>query len=187
VSDDERKLLTRRELAELRDVHPQTVTKWESEGLPVAEKGGPGRPSHYDPDEVADWLASREASAKNGTRFDLVQERARKERAQAQLAELNYQERLGELLEKDDVAKTWESEVAAARAILLAVPQTWADRIHRAGALDGVAGVERELRVMARETLRELTDPERDLDGDAQGDELETATVSTKTKASRKK
>jgi hypothetical protein len=40
--------------------------------------------------------------------------------------------------------------------------------------------------VMRNETLRELTDPERDLDGDAQGDELE-APAPTKTKASRKK
>ena len=35
-------LVTRRALATQLGVHPQTITKWESEGMPLVERGGQG-------------------------------------------------------------------------------------------------------------------------------------------------
>lgn len=154
-------MLTRRELASLLGVHMQTVTKWEREGMPIAERGRRGKASLYSEVAVRAWIAAREEAAQNGSRLDVTQERARKERAQAQLAEQKYQQLAGELLPKEDVAKVWAAEIAGARSVLLAVPTTYADRAYRAATLHGVGAVEEVLRDAIHEVLRELADPER--------------------------
>jgi hypothetical protein len=158
-------LLTRRELAGLRDlpgqtgpVHMMTVTKWERAGLPIAQRGRAGKPTLYSEVDCRAWLAAREEAAKNSGALDVAQERARKEHWQALLAEQLHQARERELLPRADVEKAWAAEVAAVRAKLLAWPTTLADRIHRAGALEGIAGVERALHEAVREVLRELAE-----------------------------
>lgn len=49
------KLVTRRELAEKHSVHMQTITKWEREGMPVAERGPKGATVA----DVRAWLKAR--------------------------------------------------------------------------------------------------------------------------------
>jgi phage terminase Nu1 subunit (DNA packaging protein) len=157
-----RDLQTRREIADAFHVHMQTVTKWERSGLPIAERGGKGRPSRYSLADVREWLEGKRANPqRNGA--DLAVERARKERAQAILAEQMYQARSRELLPAAEVERAWAAEVAAVRAAILATYTTAADRIHRTAILEGVAGVERDLRELATTLLRELASPERDL------------------------
>lgn len=152
-------LLTRRELSERLQIHMQTITKWERDGLPIAERGRKGRASMYRLSEVVAWRSAREqAAAKPGGPIDVAQERARKERAQALLAEQLYATRSGKLLPADEVEKAWTAEVAAVRTLMLSAPTTWADRIHRAGTTDGLAGVERELKALIHGFLRELAD-----------------------------
>lgn len=158
--------LTRRELAGVLGVHMQTVTKWERDGMPIAERGRKGKPSTYSEPAVRAWLQQREeaaraAAAGDGPILDLAQERARKERWQGLLAEQTFKAREKELLPRVEVEKLWSAEVAAVRAKLLALPTTLADRLHRAATLEGVLGVERILHEAVRETLRELADPLR--------------------------
>lgn len=148
--------LTRRELAEALGCHMQTVTKWEREGLPIAERGRKGRPSRYDEVAVRAWLAEREERAQSPQALDLVQERARKEHWQALLAEQTFRVRERKLLDADEVTKTWGAVVTAIRARLLTVPTSYADRIHRATTLDGLPGVERVLRDVMHDVLHEL-------------------------------
>lgn len=148
--------VTRRELAVALNCHMQTVTKWEREGLPIAERGRKGRPSRYDEAAVRAWLAAREERAQTGQALDLVQERAQKEHWQALLAEQTFKVRERKLLDADDVAKTWGGVVAAIRAKLLAVPTSYADRVHRATTLEGLAGAEHVLRDAVYDVLREL-------------------------------
>lgn len=155
-------LITRRELAELRAVHYNTVIDWERDGMPVAKKGSRGRPSMYSQAAVEAWLEAREAAAANGSRLDVSQERARKERAQALLAEQMYASRARDLLSRTDVEHEWAAEIAGVRAVFLAVPTTFAARVFRAGTLDGEAGTERVLREVVNEVLRELADPDRE-------------------------
>lgn len=150
-------LVTRRQLAELLDVHMQTVTKWEREGLPVAARGRKGKPSKYSEAEARAWLEAREEAAKQpGAALDLVQERARKEHWQALLAEQTHKARERELLPRAEVEKAWGAEVASVRAKLLAWPAMLADRVHRAATLDGLPGVERVLHESVRDVLRDL-------------------------------
>ena len=153
-------LVTRRSLAVALGVHPQTVTKWEREGLPIAERGRKGRPSLYCESDVRAWLAQREAAAKDLESLDLVAERARKEHWQAQLAEQQFQVRAGRLIPVDDVERTWSHQVAAVRAKFLAMPTALSDRLHRAATLEGVAAVEATLQAAIYDALRELSGAE---------------------------
>lgn len=156
-------LVTRRELAGRLEVVMQTVTKWEQDGMPVFERGRKGKPSTYSETAVRAWLTEREARAKASGLVDVAQERARKERAQAQLAEQMHAQRAGKLLSVDEVTKIWAAEVTAIRAILLASYTNSADRVFRAATMEGLPGVEREMKSVAYEALRKLADPERDI------------------------
>lgn len=139
-----------------------TVTKWERDGLPVAARGGRGKPSLYDEVAVKAWLLARESAAKNADApLDLAQERARKERWQGLLAEQTFKVRERQLLPVVDVEKAWVAEITAVRAVILASYTADADRIFRAATLDGVVGVERELKDLAERVLRELANPTR--------------------------
>lgn len=177
-------LLTRRELAAALSIgkqtptHPQTISKWLEEGMPVAERGRGGRPSRYDELEVRAWLAARNEAQRDGEPTHALKERARKERAQAQLAEQLFAMRAGTLLKVEDVDRLIQAEQTAVRSKLLAMPTTHADRVHRVAVLEGAVGVERVLRDTAYEILRELADPARILtpqgeptEGEDEGDE----------------
>jgi transcriptional regulator with XRE-family HTH domain len=149
--------LTRRGLSEALGVHMMTITKWERAGMPIAERGAKGRPSYYDEAAVRAWVQLRDESARkpNGP-VDLVADRARKERAQAALAEQAYLIRHRDLLPREEVERTWAGEVSATRAKLLSWSLTLADKLHRAATTEGVPGVEQLLAEEVRDVLREL-------------------------------
>jgi P27 family predicted phage terminase small subunit len=150
--------ITRRELAARLDVHMMTITKWERDGMPIAERGERGRPSLYDEAEVRAWIQARDEAVKSGHTVDVAQERAKKERAQAALAEQTYQIRAGELVSRADWELAKAAENSAIKAHLLGWSTTLADRLYRAATLEGVPGIERLLAETVREVLRELAD-----------------------------
>ncbi len=150
------RLVTRRELAAALGTHMQTITKWEQDGMPVAMRGGPGRPSKYDKRTVAEWKAARDLAAQTPGAVSVQQERARKERAQAMLAEQTHEARGKELLPRDEVKRVMARRAMAIRTKLLAWPTTLADKLHRASTLDGVAGVEHALNDAVHDVLVEL-------------------------------
>jgi len=154
-------MVTRRQLAENLTVHMQTITKWEREGMPIAKRGARGRPSFYDEAEVRAWRQEREEAALAGTGgLNPAQERARRERAQAVLAEQMYQIRMRDLLPRIEVERVWSGEIAAVRTLLMSMPVTLADQLHRA-ALAGVPAVEKVLEDAVHNVLMELANPER--------------------------
>jgi phage terminase Nu1 subunit (DNA packaging protein) len=138
-------------------VHTETVKSWVRAGCPVAQRGGRGRPSLYRESDVRDWLEQRDQARQTKARA-LEQARARLAHAQARLAEQKVKIQQGELVHAHDVERRWNQSVTAVRAALLNTPAAYADRIYRAFTVDGRAGVARELEVMAREVLRELSD-----------------------------
>lgn len=129
--------------------------------MPVTTRGRGGRPSRYDEKIVRAWLAAREESAKPNGLVDVAKERARRERAQATLAEQTFLMRQRELLPRAEVEKIWAAEIAAVRTMLLASYTTHADRVFRAGTLEGLSGVEGALKDIANEVLRELANADR--------------------------
>jgi len=152
-----KKLTTRRELAAALGVHMQTITKWEREGLPIAERGSRGRPSRYSLEAVRTWRAAREEAARKvDGPLDPIQEKAARDHWQAELARQTHEIRHKTLLPAADVERAWAAEVAAVRAKLLALPTTYSDRIHRASTLDGVAGVQKTVQAAVYDVLRQL-------------------------------
>lgn len=153
---------TRREVAETLGVHIMTITKWERSGLPVVVRGGRGRPSKYDLEAVRAWLAARDEAARKAVAgpLDPVQEKAARDHWQAELARQTHEIRHKTLLPAADVERAWAMEVAAVRAKLLALPTTYADRIHRAATLDGLPGVEKMLQAAVYDVLRQLAGAE---------------------------
>ena len=153
------KVVTRRELAHRLGVVMQTITKWEQAGMPVVEPGRKGKPSLYSVVAVRAWLTAREKAVKQGKTVDLVKERARKERAQAILAEQTVAIRARELVPLDEVEKAWAAEVSAVRAKLLSWPGTLSGRLHREATVNGLRGLERALESAVDELLLELSSP----------------------------
>lgn len=149
--------LTRRELAEAMHVVMMTVTKWEARGMPVLERGRPGKPSYYDLEACEQWKAAVEEQAKSTGTIDVAQERALRERAQAALANQTFQIRSGELLPRVEVERQWEAEILAVRTKLLQIAPTFAERVYQAAITDGIPGVERLLGACVDEVLRELS------------------------------
>lgn len=149
-------LLTRRQLAAAIGVHMQTVTKWEREGLPIAARGSKGRPSHYRELEVRAWLQVREEQANKPGAANPIQERARKERAQAALAEQALRIRNRDLLPRDEVEKAAAAEVAAVRTKLMFWSTTLIDPLLTAATLEGRSGIERVVDAGVRDVLTEL-------------------------------
>ena len=154
-----KKLITRRELAHNLAHHMQTVTKWEQAGMPVAEPGRKGKPSLYSEPEVRKWLAAREKTAQSTGVHDVARERARKEKAQAILAEQTVAIRASDLVPRVQVERAWAAEVSAVRAKLLAWPSTISDRLYRESVVRGVKGVERVIKEAVDGLLRELSTP----------------------------
>lgn len=183
---DGNELATRQQLAAALGVHAITISKWQNEGMPIASRGGRGRPTYYSVEAVTAWRAAREEEARDKTNgpLDPVQERAKKERFQALLAEQTFLLRAKKLLSADEVAKVWRAEVAAVRALILTSYTTHADRVHRAAVKSGLAGVEAELKKLGVEVLRELSDPDRPT-GDQEPAPKKRARAKSKKKAAR--
>lgn len=158
----ERELLTRKELAAVLEKDWRTISKWQDDGMPVAKRGRGGRPSLFDEAEVRAWLQQREEAAQDAGVPDVNAARARKEHWQACLAEQLHAMRAKTLLPAEEVRKAWTAEYAAIKAILIASYTSSGDRVFRAGTLEGLAGVERELKAIAFEVMREISDPDRD-------------------------
>ena len=118
-----------------------------------------GRSSLYNEAACRVWYEARCAEAEEQP-VDLAHARARKELAQAKVAEQLHAQRAGELLPKAEVEKLWDGEVSRVRARILSTYTTSADRVHRAATLRGVQGVEQELKGLAYELLRELASGE---------------------------
>jgi phage terminase Nu1 subunit (DNA packaging protein) len=167
-------LLTRRGLAAALECDIRTISKWQDDGMPCAQRGRGGRPSRFNVAQCRAWLEARRLATAQ-THVDLALERARKERAQAQLAEQTYRARAGELLEREDVRRTWAAVVVAIRTKLLALPVTLADKVHRAALLEGAVGVERVLEAEIRNVLVELAEVVAD-----EGSRDETTTIAGK-------
>lgn len=74
----------------------------------------------------------------------LAKAKAKRETYRADMAELEYRTRMGELLEARVVAETWAAQVAIAKGRLLALPARIAPSVIGLGDLRAIEGVIRE-------------------------------------------
>jgi hypothetical protein len=85
----------------------------------------------------------------------LAKAKAKRETYRAQMAEVEYRTRIGELLEASVVAETWAAQVAIAKGRLLALPARIAPSVIGLGDLRAIEGVIREA---IHEALTELSE-----------------------------
>jgi hypothetical protein len=141
------------QLAAELSVHPQSFVRFLEEGMPVARRGRGGRPSLYELDAVRAWLLARE---RESSMSPTARARARRDLAQAELAEQAFAIKAGTLLHREDVKRVWAGHVAAVKSKLLSMPDLYGDHVLRAARNDGLVGVQTVLGNAVRDVLREL-------------------------------
>lgn len=159
------KLQTRRELAEAFGVHMMTVTKWERDGLPIAERGRKGKPSRYRLSECMQWYIGREVSAATGgdEKLSPATEKALLDRKRREELELKIMVRRGELVEAEEAAREFADCAAAVKARLRRIPDAVADRVLKVKSPHAVKAL---LLTEIDEALEELAAQEPDVDDD---------------------
>lgn len=151
-------LLVRTQIATLLRVAAVTVSQLEREGLPIAIPGAPGKATRYDAAAVVAWHVAREVAKVSGDgkgALNPAAERARRDRAQAELTEQTHAARAGELLPRSVYEQELGPVLLAFRAKVLAAPRAWAPALARL-APKGPGAVEQALTARTRELLTEL-------------------------------
>ena len=117
-----RELLGGYALAERMNVSYETIRKWRIQGMPTAGKSESGKRDVYDPVECMKWRHENkavggrggnhgESSGDDNTVEALNAARLRKETAMAEKAELENQMKIGQVVWRRDVEKTWTGAV----------------------------------------------------------------------------
>lgn len=136
--------VNRVQLAALLGVHPDTVTDFARDGMPVQTAGGRGRESVYDAVDCLDWWRQRQG--KNAK--EAAQTRAYE--AQAKLNEMKIAVQRGELVPRDEVIQTGQAFVKAWTAKV----RGWPRRLVQAGIV--TREQEGQVTGLALELLREM-------------------------------
>lgn len=155
---DKAGLFTRRGLAEAFEVHMQTVTGWEQEGMPVELRGTRGRPSMYRLKDVIAWRIDRELRARGaaeGSKLSPQEQRALLDEKRREELDLRIRLRRGELVEADEAARDLANVASATKARLRRIPDAAAERLVSAAAA-GPSRVRALLLGEIDDALREL-------------------------------
>jgi len=104
------------------------------------------------------------AALRDQRELDPQHERARRDRASADMQEFKLRVEQGEYLPHAVVERMQVAEATAVKNILLAWSTTIADSLHRAAVREDVHGVEAVLDRAVRDVLLELADPERPIE-----------------------
>lgn len=110
----------------------------------AGRKPGPGRPK-----------GSGVKTEQNDAYTVLAKAKAKHETYKAQLAELEYREKAGHLIEATRVAEIWRKHIETAKGRLMSIPSTTAAQVFRA---ESVADVERLLRDALYAVMEEIAD-----------------------------
>lgn len=118
-------MVNRIELGQLLGVHPDTVTDYAKQGMPVVTRGGAGKEGVYNAVACLEWWRGQYGkNAKEAAQTRLYD-------ANAQRAETELQRRRGELVPRHEVILAGQSFVKAWTAKLLIM----ATRLRHVGAI----------------------------------------------------
>ena len=155
VAEDRREV-TKRELAGILGLSTRQIENLEAEGLP--RRADKNRKFYPIPDAVR-WYVDRERRRAEPTDFE--EARARKMAAEARLAELMLAREEGKLLAIDDVEREWRQVLERLRAKLLSVPSRYAP------ALVGRRSIPEAIQVLQQlveETMLALSETGEEID-----------------------
>jgi len=149
------------------DVDIRTVKRWIADGCPHRKVNGVNQ---FLLSEVIPWREQRFREELRGTgKADLVEEQARKMRADAEISELKAAQMRGELLPASEVRREMERRDEVTRAALLGMRGKYAAQVYGAGSMAEAAEV---LDQIARDVVSSLQASADEL---AAGDEEEVA------------
>lgn len=154
--------VNREELAETFGVSTNTITQWIKKGMPVVAHGGQGKPWRFNTADVHAWHLDRIREQLTGAAGTYDDEKTRKMRIEADLAEIELRKARGEVVELEIVAEAVKSEYATVRARLGSLPGIVAPKLdtERAGEFLPV------IADSVNEVLQELSADERIGGGD---------------------
>lgn len=121
------------------------------QGLPAIDRGRPGVSGTYDPIAVQEWYESHKG--KKVKTADMQESRARKEAAQARMAELELEELEGKVVRIEEVAAQVETEYIRVRSKLLSLPTKASGLVL---GMSTQADIQDVLDTLVREVLDEL-------------------------------
>ncbi len=153
-------IVTRRQAARILECHADTVSRLIADGplaTAVIDRKGPRRAVRMSRHAIETYKAVRDS----GREIDPAAERARKDRAAADLSEFRLQVERDKYLPADEVERQKAAENSALKAILMSWGSTLSDAVIRAKKSLGAEGVERLIEREVRAVLTELADPER--------------------------
>jgi phage terminase Nu1 subunit (DNA packaging protein) len=145
-------------LADTLGVSTGQVSNWKGEGMPFRDKNG--RPVYVVRDVVR-WLRDQAKKESRSDQPDKAIEEARKLRAQADVAEMERDERAGLLVRRDAVEKAQMAENVRARAILMAIPGTYGQELADALGVT-VRQTSKSLDAIVRQVLETLASEDDD-------------------------
>ncbi|HEX6925662.1 MAG TPA: terminase small subunit [Longimicrobiaceae bacterium] len=129
---------SQKELADLFGVSRETIRQWVLEGMPTRTVSGQTR---YVARECVQWRRDRDREAGRPDSPVEAEERARKLRADADLAELRLAERRRQLVPAAEVEHEWDRICSVLRSRILAVRGRWAPRVLGLGTMPEATGV----------------------------------------------
>ena len=149
------KTLKQAEIAALIGVSDRRIQQLHHEGLP---RNGEGRGTTYDWDLVRGWWEARiSGSEGDGKKTG----KARKDEADADMAEMNRDLQAGNLLERQDVVRTWTAFLGRLRDHLLGLPDRAAPEVLEGMALaERIAVLRKHVNHALREVVAQLQDEE---------------------------
>ena len=158
-TEKEEPLMNRDSIARLLGVTPDTISDWaRKEGMPVARPGGHGKQAGYLPSACVKWrLGIIQGRVEAGGSLNPIAERARKDKAGADLAEQTLKVRAGELVSLAEVRLALGPKVAATKTRIEAWPRSVAPDCARV-ASQGPRAVEKVLADSVRELLEDLAE-----------------------------
>jgi hypothetical protein len=135
----------RQQLADLMGVHPDSVTDFTKQGMPVIVKGGHGKESVYDAVECLAWWRKRQG------RDSKEVAQARAANASAEINELKIQKERGELIPFDQVLLAGQAVQKQWSTVVRGLPR----RMTQAGLIERAQ--EAGIAALCTDVLREIT------------------------------
>lgn len=109
------RIVGQEQIAAMFGVAPKTIVEWQEQGMPIAQRGGPGVASEYESADCIRWLCDRELKKAQAER-----PQDRLARAQAERIEMENAEKRGQLIP----ASLLEPKM---RAAMIAAREAWID------------------------------------------------------------
>jgi phage terminase Nu1 subunit (DNA packaging protein) len=123
--------VTKTELADALGYSLPTITNYVKQGMKAIGTGR-GASARYDIAECHKWIVenaikrTQKQSVNEPTRSTIEDAKLRREEANAQLAEIEVAQALGQLVSRDDATRELKAWMAPLQKKLIAIPSSWA-------------------------------------------------------------